>query len=288
METGKRTKQENSNKKEYISGKYYNEMFAKRLRSLMGYDNKTGKTKINQSVVAGDVEGKKKWTTRQTISHYLNGDTLPDSKALINLSNFFNVSSDYLLGLSDVPTNNKDLQGVCEYTGLKKETIKTISDKDTSYIFSEFIDVLVAYVKENRSFINSLYLLKESTKRYQSSLIIEKLLSQKADNNTLNYEVKTALSQYIGGEYLRLEDKKRLLVLSQFKDSYIASKYGIYEKLTDILNNYSINGLYNLSSDEYSYSELLNDEKVLENSKYHFDIFKSIVKEGKDNEQKES
>lgn len=36
-----------------------------------------------------------------TISGWLNADRLPDYNALIKLSNFFNVSTDYLLGRTD-------------------------------------------------------------------------------------------------------------------------------------------------------------------------------------------
>lgn len=41
--------------------------------------------------------------TRQTINGYTLGNTAPDSDTLIELSNYFNVSADYLLGLTKLP-----------------------------------------------------------------------------------------------------------------------------------------------------------------------------------------
>ena len=36
---------------------------------------------------------------------------------------YFNVSTDYLLGLQTEPTTNKDISFICEYTGLKEESV---------------------------------------------------------------------------------------------------------------------------------------------------------------------
>lgn len=44
---------------------------------------------------------KKMCTTQQTISRYVNGITEPDITNLIKLSNLFNVTVDYLLGITD-------------------------------------------------------------------------------------------------------------------------------------------------------------------------------------------
>lgn len=45
-------------------------------------------------------------------------------KYFVDIANFFNVSVDYILGLTDVATNDKDLKFVCEYTGLDEKTIE--------------------------------------------------------------------------------------------------------------------------------------------------------------------
>ena len=50
---------------------------------------------------------------QRTLSNYETGKTNPDSYAIITLANFFEVSSDYLLGLSDID--------LCDKASIKKE-----------------------------------------------------------------------------------------------------------------------------------------------------------------------
>lgn len=45
-------------------------------------------------------------TTQNTISRYENGEREPGIKELIAISNYFGVSVDYLLGLTDDPKRN--------------------------------------------------------------------------------------------------------------------------------------------------------------------------------------
>ena len=59
---------------------------------------------------------------RQKIADWERGKSTPSADDIVLLCKQFNVSADYLLGLSPTPTNDKDLSFVCEYTGLNKET----------------------------------------------------------------------------------------------------------------------------------------------------------------------
>ena len=62
--------------------------------------------------------------TDNTVSYFYNGRLKPNIEQIIEIAKFFNVSTDYLLGLSDVPTTDKDLQYICDYTGLDKSRIE--------------------------------------------------------------------------------------------------------------------------------------------------------------------
>ena len=73
---------------------------------------------ISQQALASEIG-----VTKSTIGLYENGDNVPDVKAIVKLANFYDVSSDYLLGMSGVATLNTDARAVCNYTGLNDKTV---------------------------------------------------------------------------------------------------------------------------------------------------------------------
>lgn len=64
--------------------------------------------------------------TRQAMGYYLNGDRIPDIQMLHQICSACNVSSDWLLGLSDVRSTDIELKAICEYTGLTEESIEKL------------------------------------------------------------------------------------------------------------------------------------------------------------------
>lgn len=64
--------------------------------------------------------------TDNTVSYFCGGSRIPNIEQIITISQYLNVSSDYLLGLSDAPTANKDIQSICDYTGLSESTIRVL------------------------------------------------------------------------------------------------------------------------------------------------------------------
>lgn len=61
--------------------------------------------------------------SRQTVGFLGNGNRLPDALTLVKISQKCEVSADWLLGLSPVPTPDIDIKGICEQTGLSKNTV---------------------------------------------------------------------------------------------------------------------------------------------------------------------
>lgn len=125
-------------------------VFPKRLSSLMKENN------LRQQDLA-DFLGVK----RQTISLYMTGQSTPDAEQLKNIAVFFKVSSDWLLGLSDVKSTDIDQKQVCEYTGLSDIAvwcIRNLTEKspDLRYILNalfehEVIDAFVEDILEIRN-----------------------------------------------------------------------------------------------------------------------------------------
>lgn len=61
-----------------------------------------------------------------TIGYYENGDRVPDIVTAARIADYFNVSVDYLLGLSDIKSTEQDMKIACEVTGLSEKSINTL------------------------------------------------------------------------------------------------------------------------------------------------------------------
>lgn len=64
--------------------------------------------------------------TDNTISYFVSGKRIPNTEQITKIAAFFNVSADYLLGLTDAATTDKDIQFVCDYIGLDDKTVETL------------------------------------------------------------------------------------------------------------------------------------------------------------------
>lgn len=89
---------------------FSNTTFSSRLKALM---KESGLTQV----ALGTAIGK----SRQTIAYYCDGSITPDLEVLSNIARFFQVSSDYLIGLSDDRALDATFQQVHTVTGLSKD-----------------------------------------------------------------------------------------------------------------------------------------------------------------------
>lgn len=64
--------------------------------------------------------------SRQTVGFYLNGDRIPDALTLSEIAKKCGVSSDYLIGLSDISTGDPNVKNVVAFTGLSEDTVKRL------------------------------------------------------------------------------------------------------------------------------------------------------------------
>lgn len=61
-----------------------------------------------------------------TISYFCSGKRVPNAEQIIEISKFLGVSSDYILGLTNNITTDKDLDDISKYTGLNEMALKYI------------------------------------------------------------------------------------------------------------------------------------------------------------------
>ena len=87
-------------------------VFSKRLSALMKERN------VTQEELAHELGIK-----RQTVSLYKNGQSTPDAAQLKNIATFFDVSADWLLGLTNTRSQDIDIRRICEKIDQKEQVI---------------------------------------------------------------------------------------------------------------------------------------------------------------------
>lgn len=123
--------------------------------------------------------------SRQNVGKWIQPNpTTPDIITLGKIADAFNVSTDYLLGRTDVQSVNTDLKGVCDYTNLSEGAIKQIinlknsQDEKTSgsslfelfdYILNKGIITELLELMQN--YINNIPELKAISKEEHQQLL---------------------------------------------------------------------------------------------------------------------
>lgn len=67
--------------------------------------------------------------SKSALGYYETGDSLPNAKAVAVMAEFFGVSADYLLGLSDVHSPDPEVRGICERIGLEELAVEDLIER---------------------------------------------------------------------------------------------------------------------------------------------------------------
>ena len=110
--------------------------FAERLKLL--YFN-SGETQEQAAIRFG--------VSRQGFGNWLNGRTQPDYDALCKLAEYYNVSTDYLLGRTDVKTPDTELKTVCEVTNLSESAVNRIIEFSSKKSYRAYTDLLSLFIE---------------------------------------------------------------------------------------------------------------------------------------------
>jgi len=111
------------------TGDGYHSPFATRLRELLNVPE------VSQAKVAENVG-----VTRQAISSYSLGTSVPDIEKFIKIADFFGVSTEYLLGRTEIKKADATKQAVSEYLNLSEEAIDAIRLLGYGHMEQNFVD----------------------------------------------------------------------------------------------------------------------------------------------------
>lgn len=87
-------------------------------------------TRINAALASANMKQKELakaiGVTDNTISYFVSGSRVPNTEQIIEIAAALHVSTDYLLGLTDAPTTDRDLRYICDYTGLSEKAVEVL------------------------------------------------------------------------------------------------------------------------------------------------------------------
>ena len=111
----------------------FNEPFPSRLRALMA------EAKVTQTELANYIG-----IARQSVSQYTDGSSQPVIGKLIEIAKYFDVSADYLLGLSNVRSHDESIKTICAKTGLSEKSVsRIIYYRENAYDVTEFLNNII-------------------------------------------------------------------------------------------------------------------------------------------------
>ena len=89
-------------------------------------------------------QSKKMGISYQTFMKYVNGTASPNISNLFKMAKYYNVSVDYLVGVSNAKPINLKKNFICEYTGLNEETVDQLNNCIAfNELFIKFIEMLI-------------------------------------------------------------------------------------------------------------------------------------------------
>ena len=151
---------------------------AKQASKLKGYDNVFAqrlRTLMKERGVTQDILAEKAGCSRQAVSQYMDGSSAPNVDKLLSIAEYFSVSTDYLLGLSGTPTNDKDLRFVCDYTGLSETAVATLRNLDSEWNLLHLVPCDIRLLVD--FLINDMHFqLTDKGCRYRRGTILPRLL----------------------------------------------------------------------------------------------------------------
>ena len=137
------------------------------------------------------------------VTYHYNGDRNVTTGYLIKYAQYFNVSADYLLGLTPNPTTDKDLNSVCEYIGLSEQSVYTLVNiKNNNSEYNKILNSMLAELPEVLLVLNSFKNYRDEIEKTNNSLsdnkksAVEKKLSiieSKRDWEYKEYQIMNAV-----------------------------------------------------------------------------------------------
>lgn len=147
--------------------------------------------RINSALAEKDIKqkelAKKIGVNDNVISYWCSGSRTPNTQQIIQICNVLGVSADYLLGLTDVATTDKDLQYICDYTGLDEKAIQKLR------LYTQGADDF--FVNPTNEYKNLINVQKTVINNFLNSRCFDDLTTRFTTQQSINEEVCNILNE---------------------------------------------------------------------------------------------
>lgn len=138
--------------------------------------------------------GKKYHLSQNDVTNIESGYKTVSYELLLEIAKDFSVTTDYLIKENGVKSNDKDLQYICDYTGLEEEALKVLryATHGADNFFEQPTEEYTKLIQEQRKAING-FLKSDFFSDLVESFIIQQSVNQKV-NDKLTH-IKTDKSE---------------------------------------------------------------------------------------------
>lgn len=189
-----------------MENKTCSEIFSERLAELRQQHNETSRDLAR----ALDV-------SFSAISNYQLGKRTPDIVFLQKVARHYNVSADYLLGLSDVKSTEQDMKIACELTGLSEEAIYSlyeITKGEDRTLYSSNILSFLNYIIVKHDISNLSERVSDIVKLKKEEIMLEKYTQLSADERK---NTGRTMNAYEVGNVFALSNKNEEIDIAIFR-----------------------------------------------------------------------
>lgn len=127
--------------------------------------------------------GKKYHLSQNDVTNIESGYKTVSYKLLLEIAKDFSVTTDYLIKENGVKSNDKDLQYICDYTGLEEEAVKVLRNAThgADDFFEQPTEEYTKFIQEQRKAING-FLKSDFFSDLVECFIIQQSVNQKVND----------------------------------------------------------------------------------------------------------
>lgn len=127
--------------------------------------------------------GKKYHLSQNDVTNIESGYKIVSYELLLEIAKDFSVTTDYLIKENGVKSNDKDLQYICDYTGLEEEAVKVLrySTHGADDFFEQPTEEYIKFIQEQRKAING-FLKSDFFSDLVECFIIQQSVNQKVND----------------------------------------------------------------------------------------------------------